>query len=653
MIDFNILDYADILPLPPERLEDIINYDKPAHECVWKRQEVDVITPKYIEQEVTRILKTGVWIFINLQPVWIPPSYYFFLQYFPVAGEAAEFRLKRLKHVYFKIRVRNDVRAIGTYTIKNRQDGETTMSMSDALWECADGNMSYGGIGIQSKTRDTVQQSCWRVMVAGYNGMPQWLKDVLFSDAMSDDKLATKIKFQKKLEGKKARDIVVQYGSSTHNTFDSMSNMRRCILDEVNKWEECSFYDTFLNYQKFIAVGRTRKGLFDIFSSPADTNGKHNDEALAFWRGSDPNNLTEFGSTETRVYRYHSNPLEGIEGYYDEFGDADGAAILKWILAHRKSVPADKKQGEIRAFPLNEDEMFGTFDGGNIWDNAQGIKDRVIYLIGRRYKDTKTKEPVGVYGNLERVDGYIDGEVEFRPSKDQAAGFNLKDARWFFSHQPQNNEPLKDVFTPPAYIENCIGFDPFNNRYELKNKVSQSNAAMVNRKFRDAFNTGVINVPTMTYCCRPQHQETNFEDVLRSAVYLRALVQAENKSDKFANYAEDRGYDKWLLNSIDSTDDTRKGDAPSGGKNAFLNEGIGLINANTNVPLHLDDTYWLQHHWHLALLQDYLEFNPLDTHKNDYTMADIQSLIGCIKISKIKRRKHSEVNSRLLSYLLS
>lgn len=653
-VKFNILDYADITPALPEHSKDILNYNLPPHLCKWKHiPPPPVITSEWKTQEITRILRTGVWIFIKKQPVWIPPFYYFFLQYFQVMGQPAQFRLKRLKHVYFKIRVRKNPRAIGTFTIKNRQDGETTMAMAESLWQILEGNMDFGGIGVQSKTRQTVVESCWRVFVMGFNGVPRWLKEILLHDVVSEDKLATKMQVKRTADearGITAKDILVTYGSSVHNAFDSMSNMQRCILDEFCKWEECSPYATFLNYEKFIAPGMSRKGLFDIFSSPPDKLGRYNEEIVSFWKGSDGDNLTTYGSTETRVFRYYSNPLEGIEDGYDEYGDADADEIFDFIMNRRKSLPKDQLLGEIRGYPLNESEIFGSYEGGSGFDNAEGIKDRIIYLTGTRFKNAITQEPVRIFGNHERVDGYIDGEVEFRPSgKDY---FDLIDSRVCYSFLPQNKEPLVNVFKPPAYIERVIGLDPFNNRYEAKSVVKQSNAAMVGRQFRDIFETGVLNVPFMTYCCRPQHQETVWEDAIKAAIYNRAMLQVESKSDKFANYAEDRGYSHWLLNERGDNTGLRKGDAPSGGKNAFLNEGIGLINANTNVPLG-DIPYWLQNHWHIELLQDYLDLNPLDTHANDLTMADIQALVGQVKIMHTKVRQPSEFNDVVYNYLFN
>lgn len=464
-VKFNILDYKDVWKTAPTRLEEIINWDKPPEECVWKRVVPDVVTERYKQQEVTRILKTGVWIFIKEMPVWLPPSYYFFLQNFRMGSGYPEFRLKRLKQVYHKLRVRNNPRAIGSYTIKNRQDGETTISMSDVLWESAIGNMDFASVGIQSKTRDTVMNSCWRVLTMGWNSMDKWVKDILFADFASGDKIAEKMKFvSTATDTHQGRDILLTYGASGHNVFDSMNNMRRCVLDEVNKWEECSFYATFLNYQKFIAPGTERKGIFDIFSSPADTSGKHNDEAFEFWKGSNPDELTEAGSTKTRVFRYYSNPLEGIEGMYDKWGDADAEDIYAKIMQDRKSIPKEFLMSEIRALPLNEHEMFGSTDQVRIWDNTEGIAERNILLLGSKVKDTKTNEPITVYGIHEWKDGVVDSEVVWRMS--DATEFNVDNARVCYSYIPLEHEkdPLKrdsdGIPMPPIIVGNSLGIDP-------------------------------------------------------------------------------------------------------------------------------------------------------------------------------------------------
>jgi len=110
-VKFHIYDYRDIWQsIAPKRVEEIINWDKEPKDCVWKRVVPDVITDRYKQQEMQRVLKTGVWIFIKNMPVWLPPSYYFFLQYFRIGTDYPQFRLKRLKHVYHKLRIRNNPR---------------------------------------------------------------------------------------------------------------------------------------------------------------------------------------------------------------------------------------------------------------------------------------------------------------------------------------------------------------------------------------------------------------------------------------------------------------------------------------------------------------------------------------------------------------
>jgi hypothetical protein len=661
-ISFDIFDYKKQGILPPlqEYLDggdEIINYNyREAGEfdkCIWQREPTpQVITRDYMEREANRVLRTGVWICIKDAVMWIPPNYYQFLQYGTASGAVPQFRIKRLKHVYFKIRVRNNPRALGTYTIKNRQDGETTMGMSDCLWQVSDGNMDYGQIGMQSKTRDTVANSCWRTLLMQWNVMPRWLREMLYWDMVSGDKLAEKMRFMHTMrDGDMGRDILMLYGPSVFNAFDSLNNMRICVLDEINKWVECSFMSTFLNYKKFIAPGTSRKGVFDIFSSPSDTNGKHNDEAYEMWKNSDPNEL-EDGTTKSGIFRYYSNPLEGIEGFYDKFGDADPNQIYDWIMKERKKLPKDKEMAEIRAYPLNEEEMFGATEGVSIWDNHEGIQSRKIYLLGTRFKDQKKKEPAVVYGNLERIDGYIDGDVAFRNSG--LDHFDLEKARFCFSFLPkaEEKEPLQNIFRPPRYVQNVVGIDPMSLRYQAKKVIKSSNGAAINYKFRDLFNTGINKCPTMMYNCRPHHQNIFFEDMIKAAIFNRGYVQYENRSDKLANYFEDRGYFDWLLPEIGAEKDSnRKGDSPTS-SGAFLNEGMGLINAFTNVPLDEEDPYLLDNVWFLDLLEDISKFNPQDTHKNDLTMAFIQALVGAIKIMNKKVRKPSDLNAGVMTYLL-
>jgi hypothetical protein len=152
----------------------------------------------------------------------------------------------------------------------------------------------------------------------------------------------------------------------------------------------------------------------------------------------------------------------------------------------------------------------------------------------------------------------------------------------------------------------------------------------------------------MIYLNRPKPLDISFEDAIKTCVFLRAMGQYENKNDKLANHFEDRGYSDWLLPSKgEDKDSKRKGDAPSSNqytRGKFIDEGIGLVDAATTEDL-------MELEWFIQLIEDRLNFNPLDTHKNDLTMADFQSLLGIVKILYKKDRRKSNMGNALISEL--
>lgn len=656
-VQFNIEDYKDILPDPESYMQDdyIINGDEykkgNIDNCIWQRYNPsipEINSPKFREREAKRILRSGAWIAIKDELLWLPPSYYFALQYGKAGASNLEFRLKRLKHSYFKIRARNNPGCKGTMTIKNRGDGETTNAIHDSFWECLEGNMEVGQIGIQSKTRDDTINPCWNYVQTLWQSLPQWVKNDLCSDFTSGNNIAEKLQWQRggdELNGIKARNVLFKYYPSG-TPMDGKHDMKICLLDEICKWEECSFYDVFTNYSKFIMPGFERRGLFEMFSSPADKNCPSNEEVYTLWKDSDPTEITETGTTKSRIHRYYSNPLEGIASAYDKWGDADPQRIYDHIMRERQNTAKDKRLAEIRGFPLNEKEMFESTDGAKIWTNYDGIQKRSIYLLGTRFKSQETKEPVKVYGNLEWKDGVKDTDVVFKQA--DKTDFDVDVARFCFSGLPQNKEILADPTIPPRYIENVIGIDPWGKRHSKT--ATLSNGAAVNFKFRDLFQTGINKTFTMVYCNRP-HQVIFHEDMIRAAVFNRAMVQYENLNDKVADHFEDRGYHAWLLPSEGQKRGSMlTGDAPSG-KGAFLDEIMGLIEAYTSLPYADGIEYLVDRVWFTELLNDWLNFNPKDTHKNDITMASGQALFGAAKMLHQKQKNQSQLNSSVLNYL--
>lgn len=665
-VGFDIQDYQDILPSVHEyrKYDEVMNLEEQdLDKCVWGIDEPKVITQDYIRQEVRRVLKTGMWFILKGMPVWLSPNYYFFLRYFNVGGRRPDFRLNRLMSVYEQIRIRNNPRALGTLTVKSRQIGETSFEMSNILWESI--ITDFGMLGIQSKTLKTAKESCWRTLVSGWYGIPKWIRPYLFPDFKSKDQLASTMKFWREAdpemenkigESDVGKDVLITYAAGSHNAFDSINNCRSMKLDEWLKWEEASPYATFLNYQKFMAVGTMRKGMFSIFSSPADVETRYIRETYDFWLGSDPSKLNDEGTTDTRIFRVHTSPLTGIEGFYDKWGDADANEIYDHIISNRKKVPKEYRMGEIRAYPLSEEEIFGSFDnGGHSWSNQKGIIERKTYVINHRFKNEETKEPAKMYGNLVWRDGAIDTDVDFRMADRDS--FDLVDARFCISENVTNKQQLRynsDAKPlPPILAQSCLGIDPINARYATQGQKGFSNGAMVNWVFSDLLQRGAKKYPNLIYCCRPSHAEIFFEDAIKAAVFTRSMVQVENINSKIIDFFEDRGYFDWLLAKRGQPKNSKiKGDAPSG-RGGFLEEMILLIDSATNTPLTENDPYLLDNFWFWELLEDLSKFNPSDTQENDLSMAMGLSLIGTIKMLGKQMKKTSRVNDAFLEFALN
>lgn len=665
---FDYEKYIHLLPRLPEDDNDVINIEKhDIYDQFWVKQEYpSVITNQFIFQEAKR-LKEGVWVLIKGVPIWIPPNYYQFLQYGNAGGFPPQFRLKRLKNVYKKIEIRKNPRFLGTYNIKNRQDGDTTIAMSDALWEVISGELNNGLIGIQSKTREDAINPCWFNMKSNWNGYPQFFKNAFYSSFSSGDNIEQKLQFTQAADPKDPSDlgknVVLQYGAAVHNFFDGKSNMRKCILDEINKWIVCRFILTFTNYKKFMMPGKHRKGIFDLISSPADTNGSHNTDAYKFWQDSDPDDLQETGSTKSRIWRMYSNPLDGIDGFYDKYGDVDPQEIYEHILKERKSVRPEDLMAEVRAYPLpilntdrpNEEEIFGSTDSGSIWMNSRGIKARSVQI-------KSSPSPLVVYGNLEWPMNTPDSGIpHFRQT--DLTNFDDTYARYCFSHTELKRVDLYDLSQPPdpSLIEGCIGSDPFNSVNHTKNKATQSLGAGVDWRFRDLSGSGVEQCPTGIYLARPWHKNGYHDDMIKFCLFTRSMLQYENSDggelhDAFLQ----RGYEKWLLDSRDKKlietpfgFIARKGDGPSGrGATAFVSEIISLIDDVTNVPYNKDQPYLLDFFNFWQLLDDIDIFNRDNTVYNHLTMALGQALLGRNKILFQKVRKKESVNNEIITHLL-
>lgn len=651
-IDFDVKDYLHLFPeFPPS--EEIINYYKDIDECVWARQVplAGIFNMDFFELEVKRI-RQGAFIIIKDQLLWLPPQYYFFLQYGTVKGfgsRYAEFRLKKLKEYYFKEECRRNINCLGSYIVKNRRDGTTTNVMSDCLWEMQKGIHTMGQIGIQSRTNDDAYDPCYTTLKAHFNGLPKEIRHFFYKDVVNPANIETRLRFES--PGENGRNVFAKYYPSGNTAMDG-KEMILCVLDEVNKWDENSLLETEGTYRKFILEGVIRKGLFVMFSSPSETNGRPNDEAYKLWQISNTNDLQPNGTTKSRIHAYRSHPLEGITGLFDKYGDADPNQVYDHIMTERKNAP--NKLNEIRGFPLNDEEAFGMGEVKTQWDNHKGLAARKLYLSRTVYKDEATKEPKIMWGNLEWKNGIVDSEVIFRPNEKNE--FNLDTGRICFSELPQFNVPLSDIRKPPLYIDTCLGVDPYHLGKGTKSGVGSS-AGACNYKFRALADFSFVPHPTAIYNCRPKHIYTFFEDMLKICVYTRSMMQYEKSIDEIERYFDERGYGDWVLNPSPKEGEVRKitrAEISRGkGGGAFMNEVLSLVNILTNVPVNPEDPYPLEYFWFEELIDEIITLNRDNTTSANIFMGFGQAVIGAAKICNVRERERRPEESSMITHLLS
>lgn len=663
-VDLQLDKYQHIFPEKPIS-EEIINFDADIEDAVWKRQVPDIMNRVFIELEKKR-LRQGAWIVIKDTLLWIPPNYYHFLENGMAGTGRPEFRLKELKNSYFKLWVRANPHAIGTFDIKNRQDGRTTRVMSDSLFEMQDGVNNHGQINIQSKTNADGERPCWSTVKSQWLNYPKWLKDLLYSDFASGNNIETQLRFTreeseiKNLRGERivrpSRNLFMSYYPAVFNAQDGSSNVLKCVADEFCKWINCSPAKFLTNSKQFMQVGATRKGLYEIFSSPADFNHKYLDDVLKIWEDSDPDNLDEYGTTQSGLFSYHSHPLDGIEGYYDKYGDVDPTKIYERIMYLRKKSSKDEELGEIRANPLNKGEMFGSFDNNLYWDNIKGIIERKTFVVTTLYKDEDTLEPKYQWGNLEMIPSNNGGQpqVQFRPNEKNE--FDIKTGRFCFSDTSFGNT-LNDNTEPPAYIESVIGIDPYHLGKNGKTTSRRSLAGVVGWKFRKLGEENFAPRPFFIYNCRPAHIHTFFWDMIMAAIFTNSMVQYEKTSDELERFFDENGYGEWILNSTTSRRSreyktrTEIGRGVRGG--AFMIDVKSIVNILTNTPINPDAPYILDQFWFEQLLQQLIEFNEDDTSKFDLVMGLFQAVYGAVKILNVKVKPGSSVSKMMLDYFMS
>ncbi len=609
-------------------------------------------------QELDRV-KNGVWIFINGNAYYIPGTYYFYLNYWPLKDCYAEFRYVDLELFYVWEHVRKSKNFLGLVYITQRGVGKSFVAGSLMWYETTIRRKS--NTTVQSK-RDEDAENFFRdqVMVPAsslpeflipinkYGDISGFLKDVSGLGSIEFSPPAMKsmnVKLYNWLK-KEALYSKATYTSSGEFAADRGS-WDLVVQEEIGKTppDIADVYKRIM-VNKF-TVFRGNKKTGNIFASSTVEEMKNGGaECLKIWNESDQNNLGEINTTNTGLVRFFRSALDVT--FFDEFGfscpsEPEDKETKKYLLdkygeacgevcqygarayhdAKRKALEHDQQGliSYIQKNPYNEKEAF--------WINADKCVYNAAMLFQAKEKIMNAHPPLTRRGDI--VWKVIDKEAEWVD--------NHINGKWevsFFNFEPNKvkvRDGHKKTFSPMMGHKRVMALDPYSNADIVDEKRGSKAAACVYNKFdfhtSDDYNDTII----ADYLYRHDDPFKSYEDIICACFWFGCPVLIELNKSNAKDYFRQRGYawgyaanpDDFMMERPESTL-TQYGSKITDG----VTSSVTMIDHYVNsTARHINEHG--KKLKHIRPIEDWLKFNPADTRRYDMAVAASYSIVAAEK----------------------
>ncbi len=228
------------LPEVPNKKE-IINHEKFPKDQKWKREELpqglnektqnEPRFEQYIDLQFKRRFE-GVWIYIKGQPVYIPGTYWFGIQWVRDEVDYPDFRNIQNELMIFWEACKADQRCYGMQYVKNRRIGASFLSIVELL---ESGSINEDKLlGIVSKSGGD-SQKLFNRLVKGFKRLPCFFKPL--QDGTNTPKkelvfdVPTKRKGKNDVESEEGLSTIIYWVNTTINAMDGDA-IFRSVLDE-------------------------------------------------------------------------------------------------------------------------------------------------------------------------------------------------------------------------------------------------------------------------------------------------------------------------------------------------------------------------------------------------------------------------------------
>lgn len=560
------------LPEVPNKKE-IINHEKFPKDQKWKREELpqglnektqnEPRFEQYIDLQFKRRFE-GVWIYIKGQPVYIPGTYWFGIQWVRDEVDYPDFRNIQNELMIFWEACKADQRCYGMQYVKNRRIGASFLSIVELL---ESGSINEDKLlGIVSKSGGD-SQKLFNRLVKGFKRLPCFFKPL--QDGTNTPKkelvfdVPTKRKGKNDVESEEGLSTIIYWVNTTINAMDGDA-IFRSVLDESGKYPKDVPFDKYWYIVKTSHSKGIRITGKSMVVSTVNAKNKGGQEYENIWDASEISVRDKNGQTESGLYRIFIPAKYCLEGMFDEYGftiieDPEKPIMtdegimtsigsITWLQNKADSIKNPEDLNEFyRQFPNEVEDAFRD-ESGNCAFNTINLAEQLRHNKNVLLDNTTGNEEVE-RGNFSWVNGIQDTTVQWNPDPLNGRFWIAK--KCHPSPEYRNLKEKKTVngitaWSPVNEHIGCFGVDPYNTSESADGKGSMG-AILLTTKY----NTGPFpnNALILEYLDRAPKIELFFEDVLMAMVYFSMPMLCELSNYEFLRMIKNRGYRHFSLNN--------------------------------------------------------------------------------------------------------
>lgn len=655
-------------PDPPGDESAIEGYGLPRGQQMWKRKELPsffddidydkdgnaVLTYEqraYATIEIERC-KKGYWLFINGVKTWLPPKYYFYLQWWKLEDDIYPDYRDADRRYYLFLRYWEAVLwCIGVGRGKKRREGASSQATSNLIYECL--FFTSSNCGLVSKSQTDSRDTFTDMVAFGYHQLPVFMKprQLNRADSVTEFVFAAKIT---KGEGTNAKGnrSKVNYRAPVENAYDR-GRMTRVLADEGGKWPLDVKFSKFISkVTKTMVKGAKRVGFCEAPSTVNEMTKGGGKEFKVFWDGA--NQFKSRGKkTPNRFVTYFTPAYDNYEGFIDQFGQSVIDApteeqykylVEKWVVkdpitgetvsevdendiklgarmyvySRREGLSGELLEEEIRQNPCTVDEMFEAANTGCAFNS---------YLLNVRRKQLEEKD---IFKRKLIFFRDLEGHVNMRDINKNDESFHWK-LTWIPKPEKQNNWVDENGLHGPANTDDgAITVDSYANSQGGR-KYGSKASAWIGRKYdvNDPANTGKAIGHLYG---RPAVKETLHDQCMMAAEFFGYLCWYEHTADDYLSHFRERGKVRYLgrypLNLIDPNQ-RKDADRYKGTPITPFSLTKQMDNGIAYVEFHSDKIDFIE------LIDNLKIFDPYNRTESDAVVSWLM-LISCLMEPSIK-----------------